>query len=284
MKKSIKLWRISGMLFLAVVSLFPVPGQAQNIVITHCQGQCPQYDSNLAATRAKIVVHHTYAAGLNGDSGLPDWVAYHLTAEAAGVASLLPRDWQPDRLVNFSGALELIELGDSEITLAEITSSGNPYAGLNEPPAQKPERVRLAPMTSFANSPYWSELNNLSNMLPMPSPLRLGAWLQLEQSLNQLVAANEELYVVSGPLFLISQPLSTAPSTAALNPAAYFKIVMDSTGIAAFVFPQDLGQHESFCDQRSKLAQIEAMSRLQFFPDRAVSESPRLLAALNCAD
>jgi len=69
----------------------------------------PSYSSGLAATRSNVFVHNLYAAGLNGDTGMADWVAYRLTKEAIGVASLLPRFWQPDELVRLSGIEELAE-------------------------------------------------------------------------------------------------------------------------------------------------------------------------------
>ncbi|GIS50918.1 MAG: hypothetical protein Ct9H90mP25_3520 [Gammaproteobacteria bacterium] len=67
-------------------------------------------------------------------------------------------------------------------------------------------------MTSFSNTPYWSDVNNLPNMVPMPQSLRLGPWLQLEQRLNELVMKKKELYVITGPFFFIKGP--------AANPAA----------------------------------------------------------------
>ncbi|GIT59685.1 MAG: hypothetical protein Ct9H300mP19_16330 [Dehalococcoidia bacterium] len=33
-------------------------------------------------------------------------------------------------------------------------------------PEQVEESARLAPMTSFANTPYWNDLNNLTNFGP----------------------------------------------------------------------------------------------------------------------
>lgn len=265
-----------------VLGILPVLAQAQNIAISHCNGTCPTYESNLAATRANVVVHKLYAAGLNGDSGLADWVAYHLSEEAVGVASLLPRFWQPDHLIKSIGSPEIIKLISPDTVLAEISSSINPY-GQAEPVRDKDERVRLAPMSSFANTPFWPELNNLSNMLPMPGPLRLGAWLRLEQALNELVARQEDLFVIAGPLFLITQPLSTSNSSASLNPAAYFKIVVGEGGTATFVFPEGLAQHENFCDQLGRLDQLEGMSGLEFFPGRDLTESTQLIADLGCS-
>lgn len=258
---------------------------AQSIALTHCLGECPRYESQLVADRAKVVVHHLYAAGLNGDSGLADWSAYRLTADAVGVASLLPRAWQPDRLTEFSPLEDVIIAENSGLSLAEVaTVSSNPYAGLSPQQTPPEDRARLVPMTSFANTPYWSDLNNLSNMIPMPASLRRGAWLQLEQRLNRLVAEKGELHVVAGPLFLISN-LSVSPAGADLNPAAYYKVVADSSGIVAFVFPHQLGQFESFCGQQTSLPEIEQMAGLKLFPGGEKLEvSSSLVTGLGCSE
>lgn len=258
-------------------------GYAQSVAVTHCEGECPQYESQLAATRANVVIHHLYAAGLNGDTGLADWVAYRLTKEAVGVASLLPRTWQADKLVGISQVEDILQIGENELSLTEVaTSNDNPYAAMAQPDTEPEERARLAPMTSFANTPYWSDLNNLSNMIPMPSPLRLGPWLRLEQRLNRLAVEREELYVVTGPLYIINN-LSLNPASAQMNPAAYYKIVSDETGVVAFAFPQELKQHESLCDQRVDYAQIESMAGLNIFPaKKQTGESASLLTALGC--
>jgi DNA/RNA endonuclease G (NUC1) len=268
---------------LLLPSVLHAQNVAQNISIAHCQGTCPSYSSSLSATRANVVVHNLYAAGLNGDTGMADWVAYQLTKEAIGVASLLPRFWQPDALLRISGIDELAEAEALGFSLAEVSRSGNPYGGFNEPLANLQERARLAPMTSFAKTPYWRELNNLSNMVSMPTPLRRGPWLQLEQTLNQIVSEENSLGVISGPLFLIDQGLSTTINSANLNPAAYFKVIVADSGIAAFVFSQDVSQAERFCEHRADLEQIELMSGLDLFPQGNPALSAQLLSELGCS-
>jgi|TARA_B100000315_G_C14508815_1_gene555963 hypothetical protein len=255
--------------------------QAQDVAVTHCQGVCPQYQSNLAARRADVVIHHLYAAGLNGYTGLADWVAYQLTGEAVGVASLLPRQWQLDELIEFSPAWGSLELGNQGLTLAEISASNNLYAGMSAPTLAQEYSARLAPMTSFANTPYWPDLNKLSNMVIMPSSLRLGAWLQLEQALNRLARSKDTLHVVTGPLFLITEPLSTSVS-AMQKPVAFFKVVVDRSYYAVFVFSAELQPHDSFCDQTAVLDQLERMSSLTLFPGRKLKQSNQLLAELGC--
>lgn len=274
--------RWSGLVVLISSLVFvPTLSRAQNIAITHCNGSCPAYQSKLAANRADVVVHNLYAAGLNGESGLPDWVAYRLSKEAIGVASLLPRSWQPDSLLDRITSLEIEELASQDSALPDISTSSSPY-GQSTPVVRRDERVRLTPMSSFANTPYWNELNNLSNMLPMPAPLRLGAWLRLEQSLNELVSRRGDLYVVTGPMYLITQALSSTNSRASFDPAAYFKVVVAETGVASFVFAENLPQHAHHCDQLGELGEIEAISDLEFFPERDLSESSDLIADLGC--
>lgn len=278
-----KLYRAVLLLVSACTFYLSPALHAQNIAIVHCQGSCPSYSSSLSATRANVVVHNLYAAGLNGNTGMADWVAYRLTKEAIGVASLLPRFWQADELVRLSGIEELAEAEALGFSLAEISSSGNPYGGFNEPLGDAEERARLAPMTSFAETPYWRELNNLSNMVAMPTPLRRGPWLQLEQTLNQIVGEESSLGVISGPLYLIDKPLSTTINSANLNPAAYFKVIVADSGIAAFVFTAELSQADRFCEHQANLQQIEMMSSLDLFPEGNPTRSAKLLRELGCS-
>lgn len=264
-----------------------IPNQyanAQSVAVTHCQGECPRYQSAVAARQSNIVIHHLYAAGVNGHTALSDWVAYRMTKDAVGVASLLPRSWQPDRLVRFSPLEDILQAGEEELRLSEnIARNSNPYAGSGATLVQPENRARMAPMTSFANTPYWPDLNNFSNMMPMPAPLRRGPWLQLEQRLNRLVTTEEELYVITGPLYLINM-LSLTPSSDDLNPAAYFKLVADDSGVVAFLFSRDMLQSDNFCSSRVGLAEIEEMTEIEFFPNRGrVTESLLLRDKLGCS-
>ncbi len=256
---------------------------AQTVAVSQCNGQCPSYQSAAGQKNSKIVIHHVYAAALNEQTGLADWVAYRLTKDAIGVASLLARQWQPDRLMALPNELEIIESAAAQISLASIAVNDNPYAGINTPAPDKEDRARLAPITSFANTPYWSDLNNLSNMVPMPSNLRLGPWLRLEQAINGLTRKRGELFVVSGPLFLITEPLRSNASAAVLNPAAYYKVVSLDDEMAVFVFANNLSQVESYCGHTSSLSDLETMSGLNLMPDKKLKPSKALLAELGCS-
>ena len=257
-------------------------GNAQTVEIGHCDGQCPVYEASMNATRSTVVVHNLYAAGLNGDTGMADWVAYRLVPEAVGPASLLPRQWQPDRLIGLTAEADRIQTEELDFALVELgTPSVSPYGGVNEAPVDREDRARLAPMTSFAKTPFWPELNNVSNMVPMPGNLRKGPWLQLEQTLNRHVQRHDAVNVVSGPLYIIGQ-LSTNLSRSQLNPAAYFKVVISGDQAATFVFPHDMAQYDHFCNARASLSDVEAMSGLQLAPGRKLAGSSSLYASLGC--
>lgn len=275
---------VSACLALALLAGFSVkPANAQSLAVTHCLGECPRHDSPVIANQSRIVIHHVYAAGINGETSLADWVAYRLTSEAIGVASLLPRTWQPDRLVRFSPLEEIVQSGEEELRLSEsIQRNNNPYGGGAAELVEPEDRARLAPITSFANTPYWSDLNNFSNMVPMPATLRLGPWLRLEQRLNQIVDADNDAYVIAGPLYLVNI-LSLSPSPSDLDPAAYFKLVSDESGVVAFLFPKDLEQSANYCAQKVSLSEIGVMAGLEFFPGRRrTAESSTLATRLGC--
>ena len=284
MKMSISHWlppALTGSLLAAAIVLLPTSVSGQEVAVTHCAGSCPQYSSSFIAGNSKVVIHHLYAAGLNNYSRRADWVAYRLTSDAVGVASLLPREWQPDRLAEFSEVAELADL-EPDVPLPDIARNVTPYGGSSEPVTNEQNRVRLAPLTSFADTPYWSELNNTSNMLPMPAPLRLGAWLRLEQALNALLTSKKEIHVITGPVYFES----TAPGSESLEPglnlASYYKIVRTESGIASFIFPHDMRQQESFCAGLVNIDEIERLTQLDFFPEHGATGSGQFATELGC--
>jgi endonuclease G len=183
----------------AVLSLFSQLADTKPVVVSLCRGQCPTYQFPDASRNSKLVIHHVYAAGLNSQTGLADWLAYRMTKESVGVASLLSRSWQADRLVDTPDELEIIEITDLRshwrvIVKATILILELPFLSAT----RKPRTVRAN--YKFSNTPYWTDLNNLTNMVSMPSLLRLAAWLRLEQSLNTLLSLRDELYVITGAL------------------------------------------------------------------------------------
>lgn len=251
-------------------------GYGQTIHISHCMASCPQG----SVTNTEIVVHHLYAAEINNSNGLADWVAYRVLKGSIGIASLLPRWWQQDELLPQSITRES-DISFPLFDQPDLSNEQDRDYRVNEVVFTSEDRGRLAPMTSFADTPFWEELNNLSNMAPLPTSLRAGAWANLEQAINELTETEEELYVISGPLYEAEETLTTRSLVGSL-PSRYFKVVATEDNYASFVFDADLPIHAKYCDQIDTISGIQQFSGLSLFPELEAELTPGLYSGLRC--
>jgi len=277
--------------FIRWASLFSLlvvtTANAQTVHISHCMAGCPVAADSIALENNELIVRQLYVASINAQSGLADWQAYRVLADSVGVASLLPRVWFEDSLV--SRGTKQIEAIDSAAQIEQavpIDAEERSYqlGGIN---LLSEDQGRLVPMSSFASTPYWSELNFLSNMAALPFELRVGSWSRLDQAINALADKIGEVYVISGPIYSDSGEAASEQigeqgreSTAKLT--AYFKVISTPESLSAFIFDSDLRQHISFCDQASTLISVEAATGLTLFPQRESAFVDTLYAQLTC--
>lgn len=255
------------------VSLLAIQSvQAQPVYISHCLRACP----DVSHPETEVVVRHLYAAAIDPDSGLAEWVAYRVLPDSVGVASLLPRYWQADELVSTS-SIEVEEGSGPALVQPDLSEAQDREYRINETSFDTGDQGRLAPMTSFAGTPYWDELNNLSNMSPLPQSLRLGSWSRLDQAINELTAQLGELYVVSGPVYSYSGTQSDS-----LVPGSYFKLVSDGESVATFLFSNTLPVHAEYCDQLVSLSQVETQLDRQLLPGLRGLNQQSLQSVLGC--
>lgn len=252
---------------------------AQTVHISHCMAGCPVVADSIAIENSELIVRQLYVASINARSGLADWQAYRVLADSVGVASLLPRVWFEDPLV-LGGATQ-IEVIDSTPQIEQevpIDAEERSYqlGGIN---LFSEDQGRLVPMSSFAGTPYWSELNFLSNMAALQFKLRAGSWSRLDQAINALADKIGEVYVVSGPIY---RERGEEMSESAAKPSAYFKVISTPDSLSAFIFDSDVRQHVSFCDQVSTLDLIEHATGLTLFPQRVNGITDTLHAQLTC--
>jgi endonuclease G, mitochondrial len=272
-----------GKYFIRWASLFSLLvatiANAQTVHISHCMAGCPVVADSIAIENSELIVRQLYVASINARSGLADWQAYRVLADSVGVASLLPRVWFEDPLV-LGGATQ-IEVIDSTPQIEQevpIDAEERSYqlGGIN---LLLEDQGRLVPMSSFAGTPYWSELNFLSNMAALPFKLRAGSWSRLDQAINALADKIGEVYVVSGPIY---RERGEEMSESAAKPSAYFKVISTPDSLSAFIFDSDVRQHVSFCDQVSTLDLIEDATGLTLFPQRVNGITDTLHAQLTC--
>ena len=155
---------------------------------------------------------------------------------SVGVASLLPRRWNQESLLPKVQSVEVTS-NLSGLYQPDLSEAQDRDYRVNEFMFNAEDKGRLAPMTSFSGTPYWSELNYLSNMALLPSDLRLGSWSRLDQAVNELVRAVGQVYVVSGPLYDRTNELAIEEGVLE-TPSKYFKVVATPGAYAAFIFPE----------------------------------------------
>ncbi len=260
---------------------------SQNLFIAHCLRGCPDG----ADESNEIVVRHLFAASVNSRTRVADWAAYRVLAESVGVASLLPREWQNDQLA--TSVIRVEELDGKGQILVQPALGDQPESvyRISEFSIDAGDQGRLVPITSFAGTSYWPDLNRLSNMSLMRSNLRLESWSRLDQAINSLAQDRGELYVVAGPVYPAGSRAGSRTGgnpdagrgESGILPLAFFKVVASDAGeVSAFLFDQQLPEHARYCDQTSDLATIEELTGLDLFPGAQDWPVASLHGSLGC--
>ena len=245
----LSLSRAAALGVLLIASMFQ--SQAAELRIAHCLYGCPVGSSS----ESHLILRPIYALSYNTHNKVADWAAYRVTSGSIGIASSLSRAAIIDDFV--------------EETLSEADFINAEEHGLT--------RALLVPLVNFAGTPYWNEVNYLSNAVARSRNLSLGAWYGLEWSIRNLVNRESEVYILTGPIFR-ETPVAAGLETQARHrvPDAFFKIVVSADNRAtAFIFDQNLPVHVHHCDTKVTIGEIETATGLDFFP-----ENPRLVLGL----
>jgi len=249
----------------------------ETLLIAHCLAGCPAG----AGQQNEIVVRHLYAVSVNPQTRLADWVSYRILPASIGVASLLPREWENDELTRFSVRVEELDGGEPTLIQPNLQNQQDSAYRITEFAVNASDRGRLVPMTGFAGTSYWPDLNLLSIMSLMKSDLRLGAWARLDQAINALVQEEGELFVITGPVYTPGQ--SSPGEQSDRYPDGFFKVVARPDGrLTAFLFEQNLPVHSRYCEQLTDLASVEARAGLDLFPEAAAWPTGTLDRQLGC--
>lgn len=221
--------------------------EAAELRIAQCLHGCPAG----SAAENHLILRPIYALSFNTHTKVADWAAYRVTSETIGIASSLSRDAVVDNFV--------------EETLSAADFNNAEELGLT--------RAQLVPLVNFAGTPYWRDVNYMTNAVARSRNLSQGAWYGLEWSIRNLVNRESEVYVLTGPIYREESVVASLETQAQHRvPDAFFKIVVSADErLTAFIFDQDLPVHVHHCDNRASVDEIERATGLEFFP-----ESPRL--------
>ena len=238
------------------------PAAAQFLVTEPCMGPCPQGTGTLAN---QVIVRPAYTLSNNPVTKFADWIAYAVDARNFGPSR--PRDWRADPDLPASATLEPDDYRDAAATL-------------------KTDRGHQAPLASFAGMESWATTNYLSNITPQASALNQGPWVRLETAVRSLASSSgAAVHVVTGPLYERPMPPLPRADEPHTIPSGYFKIVVLGRGrsVTAFIMDQTLDRNADFCATRVAMYEVEARTRLIFFPgSEAIGDPAEAVAALGC--
>ncbi len=249
---------LTALVFCGLQLLYATMAMAQEYHVTHCLQGCPQG----ASAENHLVLRPIYALSYNTERKSADWVAYRVTAQTVGIASSLSRRSIVDNYVADT-------LSDADFLAAEELNM---------------VRAQYAPLVNFAGTPYWNDVNYLTNAVATSSSLSRGAWYGLDWAIRNLANREEELYVVTGPLYdADSEGLSLPIDKPHRVPDGFFKIIATPSGqAAAFRFAQETSVGIHHCELQTSLAALTEESGLTFFPAKERLLTEDLFSSLGC--
>lgn len=140
------------------------------------------------------------------------------------------------------------------------------------------DRGHLAPAADMA----WSEQAMtdsfyMSNIAPQKPAFNRGIWAKLEAQVRAFAVAEEEIYVVTGPV-LPREKTITIGANAVTVPSHFYKVVYDLTPpckMIAFVLPNE-GSSRPLSDFAVTVDAVEELTGLDFFPLLPKEEQEKL--------
>ncbi len=196
----------------------------------------------------EVVEHGAMILGYNETHEQANWVA-HIIIPAVNKGNLSrTNDFRRDSLVSTGSAVK-----------ADYWYSGY-------------DRGHLAPSADFRwSSRAISESYVYSNMAPQRPELNREGWADLESFIRKHVwVKNEQLYVITGPVFDNEMETITQGPNVVSIPKRFYKVILDVTGeekkAIAFVMPNELCT-QPLVSYAVSVDEVEKITGLDFFPN-----------------
>lgn len=248
-KKKGKVWLKIALLALSLVVIFLVlcyitPSESERGVVR--AGDIENLEIPSGPDDSIIVSHTGYTLSYCEEYEVPYWVAYSLTKDKVSTQSASRKDnFREDPLVSTGSA-----------TLLDYKKSGY-------------DRGHMAPAADFR----WSEdaMNDtfyLSNMCPQIHAFNAGIWSDLESAVRSIAYADEEIYIVTGPV-LTDGPYETIGENNVAVPKYYYKVILDYTEpvikAIGFILPAEKSS-EPLSYFAVTVDRVEEVTGIDFFP------------------
>ena len=133
------------------------------------------------------------------------------------------------------------------------------------------QRGHLAPLASFKGSPYASEVNYFSNIVPQKAKMNTGPWSNLEGAVRKLVIKNGTVWVTTGTIYTDVMPDLPEANEPHKVPSALWKVVIAKPKgaglkVAAFIIKQSATSTTKYPDTLVKISKVEEEAKFKLFP------------------
>lgn len=237
--------------------------------IAEWSGTRPQYDNlSLGAPEGRptdrIFQRRGYAYGYAEKLEQPLWVTYKLTsAELKGKKAFRTDDFREDpRILTRSASPE------------DYKNSGF-------------DRGHLAPAADMGwDREVMSESFFMSNMSPQRPEFNRGVWLDLEKLVRSFAEKEQEVFVVTGPVFEPGGKWQTIGKNRVVVPDAFYKVIFDLTPprkMIGFIVPNRKGG-KKLVKYACTVEKVEQATGLVFFPKLGKEEAEQLKSAVTLSD
>lgn len=198
----------------------------------------------LSLVSEQIIQKTSYIVSYNEDTKIPNWVAWHLTAEHT--------DGPYGRLGNFH---EDEDVPEPRATLQDYRGSG--WSRGHMCPAGDNKWAADAMYDTFS----------LINVCPQNASLNSGLWNSIEMDCRKWARKFGDIYIVCGPLFL-NKDHETIGENQVYVPEAFFKVVLCLNGkpkAFGFIVRNTDGNKKRDLYYNS-VDQVERITGMDFFP------------------
>ena len=191
----------------------------------------------------QLLVRSAYVLSYNKDWKLPNWVAWHLTAEHA--------DGEAPRSNNFRE--------DTDVPAPRATPADYKGSGWS--------RGHMCP----SGDNKWSQTANdetfiMTNICPQDASHNSGIWNSIEMDCRKWAKKYGDIFIVCGPLPLRGEYETIGPNKVAV-PKAFFKVILCLNGKPkgfGFVTKNNPGQKKNDLYYNS-ISEVERLTGIDFF-------------------
>ena len=198
----------------------------------------------LSQSNQKILKRTAYYLSYNPILLIPNWVAWHLTAEHA--------DGDCPREKNY--------YEDEDVPLPRATNADYKGSGWT--------RGHMCPAADNKwDSIAMRESSFLTNICPQHTSLNTGLWNRIEQDCRKWAKKYGDLYIVCGPV-LLNQEHETIGMSKVVVPEAFFKVILrmnPQPAAIGFIVRNNEGKKKR--DQYvNTIDEVERITGIDFFP------------------